>query len=174
MTTPRWWQRLDRLGAGAENLLLLLSLTAMVLLAVAQIVARNAGIGGMAFSDELLRLLVLWVAMIGAVAASRDDHHIRIDILSRFLPTRVRLSMRVLVDVFTCAVCAIVAWYSLSFVGSTREYEDLAFGKLPLWWFQAVLPVGFALISYRYALWAVRHTIEAWRGDASTEAPHGS
>ena len=174
MTTPRWWQRLDRIGAGAENLLLILSLGAMILLAVAQIVARNAGIGGMTFSDELLRLLVLWIAMIGAVAASRDDHHVRIDILSRFLPRRLRLSMRVLVDLFTCAVCAIVAWYSWSFVASTREYEDLAFGTLPLWWFQSVLPIGFGLISYRYALWAAHHGFEATRGADLSEAERGS
>ncbi len=163
MTTPRWWQRLDKIGAGAENALLLISLGAMILLAVAQIVARNASIGGMAFSDELLRLLVLWIAMIGAVAASRDDHHIRIDILSRFLPRRLRLSVRVLVDLFTCAVCGIVAWYGYEFVGRTGVFEDLAFGKLRLWWFQAILPIGFGLISYRYALWALRHGFDAVR-----------
>jgi TRAP-type C4-dicarboxylate transport system permease small subunit len=167
VTRPRWWQRLDRLGAGAENLLLMLSLGGMILLAVAQIVGRNAGVGGLAFSDELLRLLVLWVAMIGAVAASRDDHHIRIDVLSRFMPHRTRLATRVIIDLFTCAVCAAVAWYGLSFVQSTREYEDLAFGKLPLWWFQAILPAGFGLISYRYALWAIRHGLMAWHGPQS-------
>ncbi len=164
MNLPAWWRRLDKVGAAAENTLLILSLGAMIVLAVAQIVARNAGIGGMAFSDELLRLLVLWVAMIGAVAASRDDHHIRIDILSRFLPFRLRKSMRVVVDLFTFAVCAIVAWYGVQFVASTREFEDLAFGKLPLWWFQAVLPVGFGLIAYRYLLWAGRHAFEALSG----------
>ncbi|MFK7886165.1 MAG: TRAP transporter small permease [Gammaproteobacteria bacterium] len=164
MNLPAWWRRLDRVGAAAENTLLILSLGAMILLAVAQIVARNAGIGGMAFSDELLRLLVLWVAMVGAVAASRDDHHIRIDILSRFLPFRLRKAMRVVVDLFTFAVCAIVAWYGVEFVGWTRLDENLAFGKLPLWWFQAVLPLGFGLIAYRYLLWAGRHAFEVYAG----------
>jgi TRAP-type C4-dicarboxylate transport system permease small subunit len=164
VTRASWWQRLDRIGAGAENLLLLLSLGGMILLAVWQIVARNLGIGGMAFSDELLRLLVLWVAMIGAVAASRDDHHVRIDVLSRFLPLRLRVVALVVIDLFTCAVCGVVAWYGLSFVLSTREFEDLAFGKLPLWWFQAILPAGFGLISYRYGLWAIRHGLMAWHG----------
>lgn len=170
MNLPLWWRRLDKIGAAAENTLLIVSLGAMIMLAVAQIVARNAGIGGMAFSDELLRLLVLWVAMIGAVAASRDDHHIRIDILSRFLPFRLRKSMRVIVDLFTFAVCAIVAWYGVQFVTSTREFEDLAFGKLPLWWFQAVLPLGFGLIAYRYLLWAGRHTFEAVSGKRAGNA----
>ena len=165
MTPPRWWQRLDRLGRAIENTLLLASLLAMIGLAVAQIVARNAGIGGLAFSDELLRLLVLWVAMLGAVAASRDDHHIRIDLLSRFLPFRPRMLVRVVVDAFTCTICAIVAWYGVSFVASSREFEDLAFGALPLWWFQVILPLGFGLIAYRYGLWLVRHLLAAITGE---------
>ncbi|MEM6640799.1 MAG: TRAP transporter small permease [Pseudomonadota bacterium] len=175
MSDVRWWQRLDRIGRGLENALLLLSLVAMIGLAVAQIVARNVGLGGFAFSDELLRLLVLWVAMLGAVAASRDDHHIRIDLVSRFLPYRLRKGVRVIVDLFTAGVCAVLAWYGLSFVASTREFEDLAFGALPLWWFQAILPVGFGLIAYRYLLWTCQHGYESWRGevDMKTGSPEG-
>ena len=164
MNLPLWWRWLDRVGRGVENLFLIASLVLMIGIAVAQIVLRNVGAGGMVWADEALRLLVLWVALVGAVAASRDDHHIRIDILSRFVPRRFHLATRVVVDVFTCAVCAVVAWYAVKFVASTREYEDVALGGLPLWYFQLILPLGFGLVSYRYALLAVRHAVGFARG----------
>ena len=27
---------------------------------------------------------------------------------------------------------------------------------MPAWWFQAILPVGFFLIGYRYVIWCLR------------------
>lgn len=166
MKPPLWWKRLDVWGRWAENVLLMASLLAMVSIALAQIVFRNTGLGGLVWGDELLRLLVLWLALIGAVAASRDDHHIRIDVLSRFLGKRTNAGIRFVVDLFTCVVCAVIAWYSVSFVASTREFEDQALGGLPLWYFQIILPVGFALISYRYALLAMRNGWTAVAGVA--------
>ena len=59
-------------------------------------------------------------------------------------------------DLATVIICAILAWYSLKFVLESVEYEDLAFGSLPLWWFQSILPAGFLLISFRYAVWALK------------------
>ena len=64
-----------------------------MLLAVAQIVLREAFSTGFVWADELLKLLVLWLAMVGSVAASRDNRHIRIDALSHILPdTAIKLT----------------------------------------------------------------------------------
>ena len=51
----------------------------------------------------------------------------------------------------------VIAWHAVRFVASTREFGDLALGALPLWYFQAILPIGFALVCYRYAWWSVTH-----------------
>lgn len=164
MNLSRVARLLDGLGRGIENFLLISSLVLMIGIAVAQIVLRNVGATGMVWADEALRLLVLWLALIGAVAASRDDHHIRIDVLSRFVPRRLNDGIRVVVDLFTAVVCAVVAWYAVRFVASTREFEDVALGSLPMWYFQIILPLGFALVSYRYALLALRHAGAFLRG----------
>ena len=50
------------------------------------------------------------------------------------------------------------------------EYEDLAFGNLPLWWFQSILPVGFLLIGFRYAVWAVKRLTTRPASDLDTES----
>ena len=147
---------LDRYGRLAENGLLLTILVMMLLVAVAQIVSRNVFNSGFIWADEFLRLTVLWVALLGSIAASRDHRHLRIDVLSRFLSPRILRWTNFLVDLFTAAVCAVLAYYSFEFVVETREYEDLAFGTQPLWWFQSILPLGFGLMAWRYLLWAFR------------------
>ena len=149
--------RAERLGRWLENTLLAIVLFAMIGLAAAQVVLRGVFDGGVAWADEALRLLVLWAAMLGAVAASRDNAHLRIDLLSRFLPVTGRRMAAVLVDLFAAAVSAILGWYSWRFVAETREFGDQLLGTWPAWAFQAILPVAFALIAYRYLAGLPRH-----------------
>ena len=149
--------RAERLGRWLENTLLALVLFAMIGLAAAQVVLRSVFGGGLAWADEALRLLVLWAAMLGAIAASRDNVHLRIDLLSRFIPAAWRRLTAVLVDLFAAAVSAILAWYSWSFVAQSREFGDQVLGSWPAWAFQTILPAAFALIAYRYLAGLPRH-----------------
>ncbi len=149
--------RAERLGRWLENALLAAVLFAMIGLAAAQVVMRSAFGGGLAWADEALRLLVLWAAMLGAIAASRDNVHLRIDLLSRFLPGAWRRLAAVLVDLFAAAVSAVLAWYSWRFVAESREFGDQVLGNFPAWGFQAILPAAFALIAYRYLAGLYKH-----------------
>ncbi len=147
---------MDRYGRMAENGLLLVMLLLMLAVAVTQIVSRNAFNSGFVWADEFLRLTVLWVALLGSIAASRDHRHLRIDVLSRFLAPGILRWTNFLVDLFTAAICAVLTYYSFEFVAETREYEDLAFGTRPLWLFQSILPIGFGLMTWRYFIWSFR------------------
>ena len=80
---PGILSRADQIGQSVENAALVAVLAAMILLAGAQIVLRNFFDSGFPWADEALRLMVLWVAMLGAVAAGRENRHIAIDALSR-------------------------------------------------------------------------------------------
>ena len=59
-------------------------LISMILLSSGQIVLRNFFDIGIIWIDPLLRVLVLWTALVGATVASRENKHIRIDLLSRY------------------------------------------------------------------------------------------
>ena len=140
----------------AEDAVLVVILSGMIVLASGQIVLRNFFDIGFIWSDEALRLMVLWLAVAGAVAASRNDKHINIDVLDRFLHGRLKSLKDVLVHGFTAAICGVVAWHSLLFVRTSHEYGDVLLGGVPAWLPQAILPLGFGLITYRYALFVVR------------------
>jgi TRAP-type C4-dicarboxylate transport system permease small subunit len=150
------WIRLERFGRMAEDAVLVVILSGMILLAAGQIVLRNFLSIGFIWGDEALRVMVLWIAVAGAVAASRGDKHINIAVLDRFLPARLRTLKDVLIHAFTAGISGIVAWQSLLFVLTSHEYGDALLGGLPAWLLQAILPIGFGLIAYRYALFTVR------------------
>ena len=113
---------------------------------------RNVFSIGLPWADGVIRLAVLWLAVIAAIAASRDDRHIAIDLAGRLLPDRVRRPVNALVELFTAAVAALLAWHALSFVRDSFAFGDVLLGNWPAWIFQSILPIGFALLCYRYAL----------------------
>lgn len=155
---PSLGERAERAGRLLETVLLALALGAMIVLASAQISLRNFGGGGLAWADEALRLLVLWVTMLGAIAAGRDQRHVSIDALSRYLPRAWLCWVARASDFFAAAVCLVLAWYSGLFVADSLAADDrILGGGLPAWVAQLVLPVAFGLLGYRYVVAGLRH-----------------
>lgn len=162
--SEKLFSRLEKLGRGGEDAVLVLVLTGMILLAAGQIVMRNFFNIGVIWGDELLRMLVLWIAVAGAVAASRNDKHINIAILDRFLPVKLKQVVKIVIHLFTAGICGLVTWHSVQFVRMSHEFGDVLLGGVPAWILQSILPVGFGLICYRYGLFAIKETIRLFRG----------
>ena len=154
-------QRLDRLGRYAENAALVVLLGGMVVLAVLQIVLRELFSTGFLWADELVKLMVLWLAMIGSVAATRDNRHIRIDVLSHLLPPAAVVVAKVLVDLFAAVVCGVIAWQSWRYLGLEMEFEDTVLIDTPAWVAHCVLPLAFLLMSYRFGVLVLKDVIDA-------------
>ena len=135
-----------------ETALLILLLAGMIILSGGQILLRNLFDSGISWSDPLLRVLVLWVGMFGAMIATQQDRHIRIDLLSRYLPKPWRRYTNRINHLFSAVVCALLAWHSGRFV--YYEWQDGAtlIGDLPSWVAEAVIPFGFGVMALRFAI----------------------
>jgi len=157
--------RLRRIGTATENALLVLMLGAMMLLAAGQIVLRTFFDSGLLWADELLKILVLWIALIASVAASRNHRHLRIDVLSRYVPVRYSRVPALVVDAFAALVCGVIAWHSSRYVLLSIEFEDTVLLDTPAWLVQAILPVAFALMCYRFALHFLAGLVDLLRGN---------
>jgi len=159
-------QLINRTITFVENCLLALSLFVMIALAGTQIIMRNFWDSGLAWGDTSLSILVLWVGMLGAMVATREQNHISIDVLSRFLPPHLKGLNQILIDLFTAAVCGLLSYHSYRFV--VMEYEDgtIAFESVPAWLCEAIIPFGFGLIALRSGFTCVAQTIALIRGKA--------
>jgi TRAP-type C4-dicarboxylate transport system permease small subunit len=142
-----------------EDALLVLILSSMILLSIYQVLARNFFSEGAVWIDPMLRMLVLWVGLAGAVVATRTDNHIRIDILTKYLPAGLRGHVQRLVYLFTISICLLITWHATRFVISEYEYASMAFASIPTWLTASIIPVGFFLIAMRYLLLFIKPSL---------------
>lgn len=133
-----------------EDMLLAGLLTATMGLAVWQILLRNLLESGIVWGDVLVRILVLWIGMAGAMVATRQRKHISIDLVSRYLSETVRKGIDSLTALFAATVCSIAGYYCFKFVREEHAFGEIAFGQVPVWVCQAILPIAFSIIAARY------------------------
>lgn len=140
----------------AEDFLLAVLLVAMLLLASAQILLRNFFDAGIVWADPLLRIMVLWLGLLGALAASKANKHITVDVLTRLMNAGTKRLTRMFTHLFTAAIAGIIAYHAARFVAFEYEAQTKVIG-LPGWIFVTIIPAAFGLIALRYVLHFIAH-----------------
>lgn len=82
-TIGRWLQHLI-------ELLMALMLSVMVIAVFMNVVLRYTAGTGFASSEELARLLFVWLVCLGAILASAENRHLGFDLVQSRLPRRAR------------------------------------------------------------------------------------
>ena len=138
-----------------ESALLVGLLGAMIGVAVYQVVARNLFDAGLVWGDPMVRVALLWVTLVGGMAASASDRHIRIDLVARFASPALARHLGRLTSAFTAVICFALAWFSVTLV--VWDYRDgtSGFGIVPAWVCELVIPVGAGVMGLRYLVRSV-------------------
>jgi len=152
--------RIDKGLLNVENFLIILLLSVMVLMAFLQVILRNLFSMGILWADIFLRHLVLWVGFIGASLATRESKHINVDVLSRMMSKAKQPYLRVFIDLVSAGVCLVLARAGYKFLSYEIEAGTTLFNNIPAWIFQLIIPVGFALIGFRFLLNIVEQIIQ--------------
>ena len=162
-----WWRslpntgrrplaRLDRALARVESALLVGLLLAMIGVAAYQVLARNLVGGGLTWGDSMVRIALLWLTMVGGMAAAGADAHIRIDLVTRFAAPAVARRIARATALFAATLCFALAWFSVTLI--VWDYRDATpgFGAVPAWVCELVIPVGAGIMGLRYLGHALR------------------
>lgn len=137
-----------------ESGLLVTLFLVMLLVACAQVVARNFFGTGFLWGDGLVRTAVLWTTMVGALAAIGQGGHIRIDVIERLLPDNWSPVLNAVANLFASLICFVVAYFSWDFLVWEFEDRNAGIGIIPSWVLVSVIPcVAFAM--------GVRHAVQA-------------
>lgn len=153
-----------------EDGLLCLLLLAMILLACWQIMLRYLFAGGLVWADPLLRYLVLWAGMFGAVVATRRGKHIAIDIISYLVPPRYQAFLKMLINLFAAVVAGVLTHAAVIFVQNERQFDfGAALLAIPFWGWNMVFPLAFGLITLRF-VGAVGRSVREMLGTAPGSA----
>lgn len=149
-------QLLDKLTVSLRwigNALLVGLFLTMLLVAAMQVIAREFGLG-FYWGDDLVRMAVLWVTMVGAVVAIGDSKHIRIDLIDRLFSQFMRRVAWIVSCMGTAIICAVFGYYSLDMVGWDYVDGTPGVGQAPAWIFETVIPGSAFLMALRFTLQA--------------------
>lgn len=155
------------LGSSYERLeeILLVSLVVlMVTLGFLQILFRNLISVGIVWIDSLVRHLVLWIALLGASVATRENRHITIDVLSGHVSPTYYSVIQGALQLLSALVCLLLVYPAIRFV--QNDYvagKTLAFG-IPLWLSQAIMPAMMLVMGVRFLLQGLKKLFFENRG----------
>lgn len=157
--------RLARIFHRAEDAFVALSLAAMVLIPLAEIVLRaTAGIG-ISGAAAIVQHLTLFISMGGAAIAARQNR-----LLSLSTTGFLKGAWRDAAEIFAAAVAAAITLFlgvaSVQSLAVEREAESVLVYGIPTWVVQLVFPIGFGLIAIRI----LRHASKTWAGRAVAAA----
>jgi TRAP-type C4-dicarboxylate transport system permease small subunit len=134
----------------AEDVLLGLLLAALLGLGLAQIGLRLFFGTGLEWAEPVERMGVLWLALLGALGATRERRHITIDALPRILSPRLQRAAWALTQLATAVICAVLAWTGWGMVQFEREAPTAFVPGVSSWLPMLVFPAGFALMALRF------------------------
>jgi len=141
-------RRLDQ----SEDILLCLLLTIMLSLVCVQIFMRSVLSSGLLWADPLLRYLVLWCGLLGALKATGQRKHIALDFSSYLLPESAQPWITLVTDLFctiTTAALSLAAWI---FIKNEIEFGGTNLLSLPTWVWNIIFPITFGLMTVRYGM----------------------
>ncbi len=146
-------QRLRHFLIQTETWMAAGSLLLLLLLALAQILARNLFDSGLPAADTLTRYMVLYVTFLGAALAVDHDRHIKIDVCCSFLaPTTLRHLYRPM-SAIAATVCAFFADAAIRYWRDEWLYAPDHERWLVL--VGLIIPTGFCLLTLHFVLTAL-------------------
>ena len=147
-----------------EEVLLVFLVALLVFLGFLQILFRNLISIGIVWVDPLVRHLVLWIALLGASIATRENRHISIDLLAGYLSPALHQRVQGGLQLFSAFICLLLVHPAIRFLQDDYQVgKTLAFG-IPLWVSQAIMPVMMLVLGVRFLLQGFRNLFSGNRG----------
>lgn len=153
-------ERAARLVTRSFEILIVACLAVIGVLVFGNVVLRYAFNSGIAFSEELSRLLFVWLIFLGAVLASAKRIHIGFDALQQAVGPRLRRAFKLVTGALILVGCAIFI------VGGWRQVQVNLGNSYPVmgisyaWLYGAAVVFGVALVFP-----VCNNLRRAWRGD---------
>ena len=142
-----WAMRIER----SLDMILGLMLSALVLALFYQVFGRYVIGRAPAWTEEVARMLVAWMAMLGTGACLRSGGHIAVGVLVNSVPLRVRLVLLAVRDVAVMATAGVMVWAGMRFAMLNADQESTAL-EIPMSIPYSAMAVGAALMALVLAL----------------------
>lgn len=151
-----WLARINSNLEKLEDFLLPALFILTLILSVIQIIMRNVFSSGIVWADPLLKIMVLWLGMFGALYATRKRRHIKIDILKHYLNPKLKKLTSRIVYFISGLICLLCSYFSTTFL--ILEYQDgtKAFMQVPAWLVESIIPIALLIMALRFIYFSIK------------------
>ena len=149
----------------------ILLLMLMMTLAFSQVIMRNLFSFSFIWADVVVRMCVLWVAILGASIATSERAHIHINFGTKPPPKPYDSYLEAFLTLLTTTVCFFFSLVALKFVSVEIASESVVDAlNAPEWVFTTIFPIGFIVMTFKFLLLFLGHMNDAIKGPEGGEA----
>lgn len=111
----------------------------------------------LSWTDEISGFLMVWLACLGWMIATRHGSHIRIRLLQDRLPAGAWRATEVLIQLAVATIGAVVAYKSIHLVQVNADIEAVSLPVSTAWMYVPLIPAGALTVVQALAdLWTAR------------------
>jgi TRAP-type C4-dicarboxylate transport system permease small subunit len=140
----RFILQLDRVLTGLCLHVACVLLAVLACLGLWQVASRFVFAQPSTWTEESMRRLLIWMVMLGAVAALRSGAMVSVDLMLRLSRGTWQATVRLLITTVTLAFLATLVWYGIDLSWRVR-FQTFASMELSMAWAYAALPAGALL-----------------------------
>jgi len=154
-----------------ECVSVILLLLTMSILAFGQIIMRNLFNFSFIWADVVVRMSVLWVAILGASLATSEKSHIRIDFGVKPFPKPYDSYLDAFISLLAITVCVFFSMVALQFVSLEIDSKSVVDSlNAPEWVFTTIFPIGFIVMTLKFLIIFLGHIHDAVKGNEGGNA----
>lgn len=163
----RFIDKLSNLLKKAAEYVSCICMAMVVILLFSQVLMRVFVGTNFPWAEEIARLCMVWVAMLGIGILVREKNLISVDFLDPFFPKWFIKYREVLITILLVWLCSVLAYegYHQAIFGQTTTMASLT---ISMFWPYVAVPVGAVLMMYHHFVNTVERffPLEAEREDA--------
>lgn len=140
-------RNIDRNG---ERWLLLVFYTFIVMAIFIEVLRRFVFLYSSVWGEETARYAFIYLVWIGASAAVRERAHIRIDVITHYLPPKGVAAIYLFGDLMTAVLACMAIYWSMDPVLVSYKFGNVTDGlRIIRVWFLIAVPLGFSMMMVR-------------------------
>lgn len=152
---------IDKVLTSVVRAAIFVLLSGMLLIAILQVLTRYVFSFSFTWSEELLRLTMLWSAFLAASLGVRESKHIGLDLVLNLLPDstreRIRVVMRFVILLLLGVFCFLTAKMTLFMADMVSPILQIS---KSIWYLSLLLGFVFMIFYYIYNIAEAVHNIK--------------
>lgn len=142
------------------EVLAIILLVGMLILVGLQVVSRYIFNKPITWTEEMARLLLVWITFVGAYIALKRNQHVYFFYLLNKLPEGLKRAVSITIDIIVCVFFIGTIWAGFRLVNQTHSVRSVTLEFVRWSYVYAAVPIGFLMMLYGYIMRLKNHVSE--------------